>query len=58
MDAHTHTNMKNRALCGRIILYYVHSKEDIQVSRLGSNEEYLLTHVISSSTDHLNQGIS
>jgi hypothetical protein len=46
-DAHTHTNMKTRGLHGRIVLYHVHSKEEIQVFKLGSKDEYLLTQAIS-----------
>ena len=55
---HTHKHEDQRTLWEDCSLYYVHSKEKILVSRLDSNDEYLLNHVISSSTDHLNQGIS
>ena len=42
---HTHKHEDQRTLWEDCSLYYVHSKEKILVSRLDSNDEYLLNHV-------------
>ena len=53
IHTHTHKHEDQRTLREDCSLYYVHSKEKILVSRLDSNDEYLLNHVKLGSDPHM-----